>query len=242
MANWRIVIPYTKKWEGGLSRDTADTASKNPAPCTYNGKTGWHTNKGVTWGTFQANATKLGYKADCATFFAMPEDVWAKIMKVLFWDKVYGDEILSQAIAMYMFEYAWGYGEYGALNHMKQFFTAQGKTVKNYKDIATLVNLQSEVNEKKLYDALIAFKENKIKSSSQTKFIKGWLNRLEDFKAFTSGMVVDGAVKKNNKTELGYGVNPGLHTNVKIGIWVGVGLGVAIVVVLLYKNRNKIFK
>lgn len=239
MANWRTVIPYTKKWEGGLSRDTADLASKNPAPCTYNGKTGWHTNKGVTWTVFSANAGKLGYKADCATFFAMPDKVWGDIMKILFWDKVHGDDIISQAIAMYMFEYAWGYGEYGALKHMKQFFSNQGKTVNNYKDIATLVNLQSELNEKKLYDALIAFKEAKIKGSSQTKFIQGWLNRLEDFKAFTSGMVVNGPVRKQEKTEIGYGVNPGMSTNAKTALWIGAGVLIIAGAYLIYKYTRK---
>jgi lysozyme family protein len=54
MADASKIIPHILQWEGGLSRNPADTASKNPAPCSYNGKTGYHTNKGVTYTTLQA--------------------------------------------------------------------------------------------------------------------------------------------------------------------------------------------
>ena len=33
---------FFKKWEGGLSRDPKDTASVDPCPTPYKGKTGYH--------------------------------------------------------------------------------------------------------------------------------------------------------------------------------------------------------
>jgi len=45
MADIKYITGFTEKWEGGLSRATTDTASKNPSPYTYKGQTGWHTNK-----------------------------------------------------------------------------------------------------------------------------------------------------------------------------------------------------
>ena len=79
MANLSLAIPYIQKWEGGLSRATTDTASKNPSPYEHNGKTGWHTNKGITWGTFTDLALKLGIAISPFNFLQMPDFIWRKI-------------------------------------------------------------------------------------------------------------------------------------------------------------------
>ena len=45
-------VKFTKKWEGGLSRDKNDSASSYPCPTPYKGKTGYHTNAGITYKTW----------------------------------------------------------------------------------------------------------------------------------------------------------------------------------------------
>ena len=74
MANYKKIMPFVRKWEGGLSNNKSDNASKNPSPCEYNGKKGWHTNKGVTWTTFKGSAN-LGYTANHI------------VVKAIFYDK-----------------------------------------------------------------------------------------------------------------------------------------------------------
>lgn len=81
--------------EGGLGKDLRDNASRNPVP----DGSGYHTNKGVTWGAFVQLSKKLGYQATPELFYKMPKDIWLKIYKIGFWDAVKGDQIKSQAIA-----------------------------------------------------------------------------------------------------------------------------------------------
>ena len=88
-------IKFVKKWEGGLSRDKNDSASSFPCPTPYNGKSGWHTNAGITyaaWVQFYGNDKD-------ADFYRMPADMWFKIFKKGYWDKVKGDAYNSQNIA-----------------------------------------------------------------------------------------------------------------------------------------------
>ena len=49
MADYRLIIPFIKSKEGGLSKETSDTASADKVP----DGSGYHTNKGITW-------TKIG--------------------------------------------------------------------------------------------------------------------------------------------------------------------------------------
>ena len=51
-------VAFTKKWEGGLSRDVSDSASKNPCPTPFNGKSGWHTNVGITYAVWRSEFGK----------------------------------------------------------------------------------------------------------------------------------------------------------------------------------------
>ena len=106
MANWRNIIPFIRKAEGGLSKHSKDSAAKNPVP----DGSGYHTNKGITWGTFTGLAARLGYTPTPALFYQMPDWVWEKIWKSGFWDAVKGDRITSQGVADILADFAWGAG------------------------------------------------------------------------------------------------------------------------------------
>ena len=86
MGNFQDIKPLTLKWEGGLSRATTDTASKNPSPYIHNGVSGWHTNKGITYQTFKAAANKYGFVNNAENFINMPDAIWDKIAKGLQYD------------------------------------------------------------------------------------------------------------------------------------------------------------
>lgn len=119
MADHKIIIPFILKAEGGLSRATTDTASRNPSPCVINGVTGWHTNKGITWSTFTGLAAKLGYVASCENFKTMPQSIWDKIFKNGYWDALNLDRVNSQAIANIAADFAWGAGPVTAARRLQ---------------------------------------------------------------------------------------------------------------------------
>lgn len=130
MADYKVIVPFILKWEGGLSRATTDTASRNPSPCPVKGVTGYHTNKGVTWATFTGLAPKLGYTASCENFVVMPESIWGVIFKRGFWDEVGGDKLTSQAIANVAADFAWGAGPFQAVKRLQMAINkVAGKTV-----------------------------------------------------------------------------------------------------------------
>ena len=106
MADYKHIIPFVREMEGGLSKALTDNAHKHPVP----DGSGYHTNKGITWETFEDLAYRLGYEATPKNFYAMPDDLWVKIWKGGFWDSIYGDLINSQGIADYLADYCWASG------------------------------------------------------------------------------------------------------------------------------------
>jgi hypothetical protein len=190
MTDYKNLVPFIKKSEGGLSGIKADSASKYPSNCG-NDKKGnpYHTNKGIIWSTFKNLASKGGYVANCSNFLNMPDDVWNKIYKVGFWDEVQGDKIQNQAIANTFVEMAWGSGMgsvtkgSGTRGWLNRFFK------KNYNvnlttmtEMADFVNkLDDEGKTPELFEKLNNFRASKYVALNQPTFTKGWLNRLNKF-------------------------------------------------------------
>lgn len=179
---------FIQKWEGGLSRDTKDTASSNPAPWTYKGQTGWHTNKGITYSAFVSNANRLGYAPTAENFFTMPDAIWYKILKEVY---VKGFPIEKIAhlprIQAVIITWAWGSGIGGAELRLARFQRevmgiqdsniTRTEIVDNFKKRITPLNELEWFN--KLCDRRLAdFK----KMSSWSAHGNGWTNRLNDFR------------------------------------------------------------
>lgn len=184
MANVSNIRPLIIKWEGGLSRNPADTASKNPAPWPYNGVTGWHTNKGVTYATFLNLANKVGYQVNPQNFFVMPDKIWDGIFKIGYWDPWNLDKMNSQAIADTLACFAWGSGVTGSFRSIQKYLATKGITVNNTLEAVQAFNKLSILNEEKTFLELIDWREKFFRSLNQPIFLRGWLNRLEDIKQF----------------------------------------------------------
>jgi lysozyme family protein len=202
VADFWGIIPSIKKAEGGLSRDLDDNASSNPAPCTYAGQTGWHTNKGVTWSTFKGLAPSLGYTADCATFFAMPDDVWLKIFKQGYWDKMQGDKLKSTGIAYILAQMAWGSGAgtwsgtSGARPQVRNFVkSALGTTITSDSQMISVLNAVKDIPS--FINSLIDFRINWLKGHEDWwKYGKGWTARYEELR--TLALSITAEVKKKS--------------------------------------------
>lgn len=187
MATHKKIVSLLKDKEGGLSRDIHDSSSKKPSPCTYNGQTGWHTNKGVTWETFSSNASKLGYTASCSNFIKMPDSIWGKIFKTRFWDRFYLDDYKSQAVADIIVWSAWGSGSTGAFKSYQKFLKQEyGLNVSDRQQMKTAFNSlsKSKSSERKLFDQLVQWREDYYIGLSNPRFEKGWLNALARFREY----------------------------------------------------------
>lgn len=177
------MFPYLMKWEGGLSHQKSDAASQHPCPCEHEGRSDWHTNRGVTWSTFQASGPVLGYDGnDCALFFAMPDELVQKIIKHVYWDPVHGDDYQSQAIANIFCQWAWGSGQKGALHLIQSMIS-----VSSWDDVPDKINrMIEEEGEEKVFEALMNHRKEFLLAISEpgsknAPNRKGWMNRHEYF-------------------------------------------------------------
>jgi len=182
MADYKNIVPFILKWEGGLSHSQYDSAKNDPVP----DGTGVHTNKGVTWGTFKTLAFIAGYEPTIDLFYRMPDDVWGKIFKIGYWDQVFGDQIISQAIANTFVDWAWASGPRTATRKMQMFLAI---TADSKMGPITLqaINDRSQDNDHDFNANFSAYKLAWYLSlpNQQTNYA-GWKNRLTDLFALTN--------------------------------------------------------
>jgi len=185
------------KYEGGLTGDPRDPASKNPSPCGKD-KHGdpYHTNKGVTWTSFNALAPVLGYKVDCATFMAMSDDVWIKIFKHGYWNPVQLDSIKSNGLAYLLADFSWGSGP----GYVKPFLNHFLLSHYNITAIDTVsqnnaLNGLTAKNEVDVIQKISAARLESFKSMEGGKLFEiygaGWTNRLNGLTALAMNSLTD---------------------------------------------------
>lgn len=184
------------QYEGGLTGDPKDPASKTPSNCgidkRYNAP--YHTNKGVTWATFTSLASKLGYTADCATFLAMPDDVWIKIFKNGYWNPIQLDSLNSNGLAYLLADFSWGSGP----GYVKPFLNKFLSTTYNVNAPDTLsqinaLNTLTAKNEQDVIQKVSAARLASLKSmqggSLFATYGNGWTNRLNSLTSLALGMI-----------------------------------------------------
>lgn len=199
MADIKHIIPFTYKWEGGLTDNPKDNASSDPAPWPYtitrkgkpytSGK--WHTNKGITHTTFKSNAKDLGYEYTAKNFFEMPESIWLSIAKKKYWDSIKLDTYTSQAIANLMFSWRWGSG-YAWRARMQRYLLTKGISwnINDFTALATALNSLAKKNEQQTFEELVKQKELFLRSLSDfDEFGDGWLNRLKSLKDMSMSFI-----------------------------------------------------
>jgi len=181
VANYNNIKPITLKWEGGLSRNTKDNASKYPSPYIYQGKKGWHTNKGITYQTFEAGARSFGFENNATNFFKMPSQIWDKIAKGFFWDKYNLDNLNSDGLALQIFSWSWGAGT-GWHPRMQRYLKSKGidwNRTPNTLHQALNILLRYQ-GEKQTINEIQEQQNQFYQSLNQPSFTTGWLNRVKD--------------------------------------------------------------
>lgn len=164
--------PIVAKWEGGYVDDPVDK--------------GGATNMGITIGTWRL----VGYDKDG------DNDIDKEDIKLLnksdfkavlrkYWNKWQADYIVNQSIANILVDWYWGSGKWGIVKPQRILgVTPDGvvgeKTLDALND-AIMNDAQGLFD--KIYAARVKFLNDIVKSNpSQKRFLKGWLNRLKDFK------------------------------------------------------------
>lgn len=173
-------LDYTKhilKWEGKTSSDPKDLSA---AKCVNAGQI--HTNKGVTYCTFKAQAANLGIvPVTYARFLKLTDQDVAKFI-YSYYNSVNGSS-LPDSIALSLTEAAWGSGKDRAFQHLKEALADLGKIAKSNTGAITLAN---DVPEKDLFNAYFKRRYNYVvnqlgNSAAYAKYKNGWANRLNDF-------------------------------------------------------------
>lgn len=181
MADYRNIIAFIKEKEGGLSHNQNDSARFDPVP----DGTGTHTNKGITWKTFKAMAFLAQYEPTSELFYKMPDDIWGKIFKIGYWDKIWGDKIISQSIANTWVDWAWGSGPGTAVYKMQQFLgsVADHRMGPNTLDaVNTYSSKDDREFNKRFSDYKLAWY---LSLPNQEANYAGWKNRLTSLYAVT---------------------------------------------------------
>ena len=188
MANIDKLIPFILKWEGRFVNDPTDR--------------GGATNKGVTLATYEAYCKRKGYpRPTVERLKNIPDAHWREIVKTMFWDKWKADDIHSQKVANILVDWVWGSGIHGikkpqALLGVKVDGIVGDKTLSavNFADPEELFDAiyQERVkflnaivsNSVAAYEKKIGRKatDAELLKYTQKRFIKGWLNRLQDIK------------------------------------------------------------
>lgn len=169
MADIKQLNPIIRKWEGGYVNDSTDK--------------GGATNMGVTITTWQ----KIGYDKnhdghiDSIDIKLLTPDDFNYVLKG-YWNTWKADQIVNQKIANILVDWVWGSGKWGVIIPQRILgVVADGQV--GPKTIAAINAADPVALLTKIYTARQDFLHGIVAGNpSQAKYIKGWLNRLADFK------------------------------------------------------------
>lgn len=173
MANYNTAVTKVLKLEGSFQQMANDKGN-------YCG--------GKLVGTKYGIAGAYGYYEyykKCPTLEqmkALTKDQAIAIYKKLYWDRVRGNDIDNQQLAELIFDSAVNQGVSYALKNVKKDLNELGYNFNINSGIFTDTEV-SAINKsgKNLFTKFLDTRKESYSGSSQSSFVKGWLNRLEEF-------------------------------------------------------------
>lgn len=159
-----MMVPFIRKWEGGYVNDPDDSGG-----CTM---------AGITIGTYRKY---YGSKKTCRDLKFITQKEWLHIFKKGYWDKMKADQIENQSVAQLCVDMCWGSGP---ITSIKKIQSAIGVTADGIVGPKTLAALNScpETIFNILWNMRKEWLEKIAQKGNNKKFLKGWMNRLNDIK------------------------------------------------------------
>lgn len=170
MAKFELAIPIILKWEGGYVFNSADP--------------GGETNMGITDsldGKIDHLVDINGDKVGDVPIKALTPDQAKAVYKLIFWDRMLGDQFKSQNVANIVFD---GYVNMGS-NGIKVFQSALGveQDGKVGQITVTQANFapSKELFEKIKQGRIKYYQDLVTRKPTLSIFLKGWMRRIESF-------------------------------------------------------------
>lgn len=161
----KYITSFFKKWEGKYSNDKDDRGG-----CTM---------MGVTIKTYRKY---YGNDKTCDDLRKITEDEWFNIFRNGYYDKAKCDKIENDSIALLVCDMCWGSGPVTAI---KKIQACLGCTVDGKVGPQTLGALNGDsplVIFKRLWNMRYVWFNNIATVGNNRKYLRGWLNRLNDIK------------------------------------------------------------
>jgi len=146
--------------------------------------TGGATMCGITLKTYSTYRKKKGQRepsVDDLKKITLCE--WLDVLKILYWDKMKADNIINQSIANLCVDNVWGSGA----GYIKNIQRVLGVTADGIVGPKTLSAINGHPDKRDLFGKLwekrrLFYVNLTVARPSNNTFLKGWMNRLYDFK------------------------------------------------------------
>lgn len=191
MAKMEKMVPFIIKWECGIEQlpNESNEALFERAKKSKFGfvddpdDRGGATVLGVTIGTFISYCRKKAYpNPTVERLKGITYQVWMEILKSLYWDRWKADLIKNQSVAEILVDWVWGSGVHG-IKIPQRILKVTDDGIVGVMTIDAVNKKDPESFFEEIRRARIDFYYAIVeKTASQEKFLKGWLNRANDFK------------------------------------------------------------
>lgn len=162
MADYRRLISFILKFEGGFVNDPADS--------------GGPTNKGVTLNTFRS---VYGRAKTVNDLKHMTDNEWRHILKSLYWDKCKADDISDQSIANMLVDFAWHSGVTTAVKKLQKIVGVTSDGICGVQTIGAINSRYAPETFNLLKAARMRYLQGIVKNKhSQARFMYGWTKRV----------------------------------------------------------------
>lgn len=165
MAKADLMIPHIRKWEGGWVDDVDDAGG-----CTM---------AGITIGTYRQY---FGKNKTCDDLRFITQNEWLYIFKEKYWNRMQADEIHNQSIAQLCVDMCWMSGCATAIKKIQRCLGLKDDGIVGKITLGRLNEGDFKATFTKLWEMRRDWLQQIAKKGNNQKFLKGWMNRLNDCK------------------------------------------------------------